>query len=138
MNLKYLLWVFAFILCGACADMRANLNISNQADKLNTALIAYGEDLRWGRYNLAYGYHVQRDGTHPPVNMDRLENFSVTSFTPIGPVLNADGTEAVVPIEIKYYDDQYGTLRTLKETQTWWFNAKAKTWYTESYFPALK
>ena len=138
MNLKNLLWVFAFILCVACSDMRANMNIRNQADRLGTALNVYGAALRWGRYNQAYGYHVQRDGTQPQVNMDRLENFSVTSFTPTDPVLNADGTEAVVPIEIKYYDEQYGTLRTLKETQIWWFNAKAKMWYTESDFPALK
>ena len=138
MNLKNLPWVFVFILCVACADMRANMNIRNQADRLNTALLAYGADLRWDRYKKAFDYHVKRDGTRPQVNMDRLENFSVTSFTPVDPVLNADGTEAVVPIEIKYYDEQNGKLRTLKETQVWWFNAKAKMWNTESDFPALK
>jgi hypothetical protein len=138
MNLKYLLWVFILILCGACSEMRSNMNVRNQADRLNSALNTYGADLRWGRYNFAYDYHVQRDGTQPQVNLERLENFSVTSFTPINPVLNADGTEAVIPIEIKYYDEQYGTLRTFKETQLWWFNAESKTWNIESDFPALK
>ena len=114
------------------------MNVRNSADRLNTALNHYGADLRWGRYHQAYGYHATREGKKPQVDMERLESFSVTSFTPIDPVLNTDATEAVVPIEIKYYDEQYGTLRDLKETQKWWLDAKTKTWYTESDFPTLK
>lgn len=135
MNLRYLLLVFALVLCGACME---NLKIRNQADRLAMALDHYGADMRWGRYNKAYGYHLNRDGARPEANLDRLEGFSITSFTPDDPILNADATEAVVSIEIKYYDEQYGTLRDLKETQKWWFDAKAKSWFVESDFPFLK
>jgi len=138
MNLKHLVWLLAFILCGACADLRESLNIKNQADRLNTALIAYGADLRWARYNQAYAYHAHRDGTQPQVNLERLDNFSITSFTNAAPVLNAEATEAEIPVEIKYFDEQYGTLRTLKETQKWWYNEESKHWLIESDFPVLK
>lgn len=135
MNLKYLLLVFALVLCGACTD---NMKIRGQADKLAMTLDDYGADMRWGRYNKAYGYHVNTDGTKPEADLDRLEGFSVTSFTPGDAILNADVTEAVVPIEIKYYDEQYGMLRSLKQTQKWWFDVKSKSWFVESDFPYLK
>jgi len=135
MNLRYLLLMLALVLSGACME---SMNIRNQADRLSMALDQYGADLRWGRYNQAYVYHINHDGVRPEVNLERLEDFSVTSFTPSGPVLNADATEAVVPIEIKYYEKQYAMLRTLKETQKWWFDAKTKSWFVESDFPFLK
>lgn len=135
MNLKSLLWVLALVLCSACME---TMKVRNQADRLTTALDLYGADLRWGRYHEAYGYHVNRDGNKPQVNLERLEGYSVTSFTPIAPVLNTEATEAAVPIEIKYYDEQYGMLRTLKETQKWWFDVKANMWHIESDFPILK
>ena len=135
MKLRFLLWVFALVLCSACME---TMNVKNHTDRLSLALNHYGADLRWGRYVEAYAYHVNRDGIKPLVNMDRLEGFSITSFTPVETALNADATEAVVPIEIKYYDEQYGTLRTLKETQKWWFNATLNMWLIESNFPDLK
>ena len=138
MNLKNLLWMFAFILCVACADMRANLNIRNQADGLGTALDVYGADLRWGRYQHAYTFHLTRDGKQPQFSMEQLENYSVTSFRPSDPILNADATEAVIPVEIDYYNEQYGMVRKFKDTQKWWFNAKEKKWFTESDFPVFK
>lgn len=135
MNLRYLLLVFALGLCGACME---SMNVRNQSDRLAMALDHYGADLRWGRYSQAYTYHVNREGKKPQLNLERLEGFSVTSFTPADPVLNADATEAVIPVEIKYYEKQYAMLRTVKETQTWWFDAKTNTWYIESDFPTLK
>ena len=138
MKLKVLLLIFAIIWCGSCSDLKTKLNVRNQTDKLNSSLIAYGADLRWGRYNYAYDYHVRRDGTKPQINLERLENFSVTSFTPTDPVLNAEANEAAIPIEIKYYDEQYGTIRTFKETQKWWFKTESKHWFIESDFPVLK
>ena len=135
MKPRYLLWVFALVLCSACME---TMNVKNHTDRLSMALDHYGADLRWGRYRDAYAYHVNRDGKQPQINMDRLEGFSVTSFTPVEPVLNAAATEAVVPFEMKYYDELYGTLRTLKETQKWWFNAELNTWLNESDFPAMK
>ena len=134
MNLRYLLCLFALVLCSACME---TLNVKNQADKLSVALDHYAADLRWGRYREAYGYHVHRDGTKSKVDLEHLEGFSVTSCTPIEPAMNADATEAVVPIEMKYYNEQYGTLRTYKETQKWWFNAELKMWLIETDFPDL-
>lgn len=135
MNLRYLLWVFVLVLCSACME---TMKVKDQSDRLTLALTHYGADLRWGRYHEAYGYHVNREGIKPQINLERLEGFSITSFTPIQPALNATATEAVVPFEMKYYDEQYGTLRTLKETQKWWFDVERNVWHIETDFPILR
>ena len=131
--IKYLL-VFVVILIAACA----NLSIKNQADKLKTTLDDYGAALRWGRYNYAYTFHIDQEGKQPLIDLNALENFSVTAFKPVDPVLNAEGTEATIPVEIDYYDEQYGTLKKFKYIQKWWFNAEAKRWLIASEFPQFK
>ena len=131
--IKYLT-IFVIILVAACA----NLSVKNQADKLKTALDDYGAALRWGRYNQAYAYHFDRDGTQPQVDLNALEKYSVTAFRPVDPALNAEATEATVPVEIDYYDEQYGTLRKFKYIQKWWFNAEIKRWLIASDFPVFE
>lgn len=130
---KYLL-VFLVILSAACSG----LSIKNQADKLKTALDDYGAALRWGRYNYAYTFHIDQEGKQPEIDLDALEKFSVTAFKPVDPVLNAEATEATIPVEIDYYEEQYGTLKKFKYIQKWWFNAEAKRWLIASEFPQFK
>ncbi len=116
----------------------AGVAIRNNTDKLNSTLKEYGADMRWGRMNYAYNYHVNREGTRPVVDLEALEQFNVTGFRPVDPVLNDEATEAVVPVEIDYYDREYGTVRKIKTTQNWYFDPEAKNWLTESAFPEFK
>ena len=134
MNLKNFLILFALIATTGCAGS----NLRNQVDKLNTALTQYGVALRWAHYNKAISYHVNRDGEQALVDKDHLERFNVTGIRPVDPIVNEDGTEATIPIEIDYYDKEYGTLRNIKETQYWWYDEESKRWLIESDFPAFK
>ena len=129
----YLVMIFC-VLITACSGME----VRNQVDKLEAALEEYGAALRWGRINMAYAYHVYRDGEQPEFDLTKMENYSVTDFKPVSPVVNEDGTEATVPVEIDYYDEQYGTLRKIKYTQLWWYREESKRWYIESDFPDFK
>lgn len=134
MNLRYLLILICFGLTSGCAS----LNVRNQSDMLYTAMTQYGAAYRWGRIREAYSYHIDRDGKKPETDLDRFENFSVTDFKPIDPVVNEDATEAVVPIVIDYYNEQDGNLRKFKDTQHWWFSTEKKRWFVESAFPVFK
>ena len=131
--IKYLL-VLVVILSAACTD----LNIKNQADKLKSSLEDYGAALRWGRYNHAFAFHIDQDGKQPEIDLNALEKFSVTAFKPVDPVLNAEATEATIPVEIDYYDEQYGTLKKFKYIQKWWFNTEVKRWFIASEFPQFE
>jgi hypothetical protein len=134
MNLRNILLLFTLIALTGCAGA----NLKNQMDKLNTALTQYGVALRWGHYHQAISYHMNRAGEQPLVDKTNLEHYNVTAFRPVDPVVNEEGTEATIPIEIDYYDKEYGVLRNIKETQYWWYNEETKRWLTESAFPAFK
>ncbi len=119
----------------ACQRMAAR----EHSDDLNTAVIHYGADLRWGRYTDAYSYHIYRDGTRPKVDFENLKNIKVTSVEAIKPTINNDEvTEATVPFKIDYYDERYSTVNTINQTQYWWYNKEVKRWFIESDFPDLK
>jgi len=80
--------------CGA-------LKAKNQAEKFERSLTQYAAALRWGRLREAVSFHVAQDGTAAAVNLEHLENFSVTSFKIISktiiPSSEKDGiNEAVV------------------------------------------
>lgn len=134
MNLRNFLILFALIAMAGCAGA----NLRNQVDKLNTALTQYGVALRWAHHSKAISYHVNREGEQALVDRNRLERFNVTSFRPVDPIVHDDGTAATIPIEIDYYDKEYGTLRHIKEIQYWWFDEESKRWLIESDFPAFK
>lgn len=134
MNLRNILLLFALVAMTGCAGA----NLKNQVDKLNTALTQYGVALRWAYYNQAISYHVNREGEQALVDRNHLEHFNVTAFRPVDPVVNEDGTEATIPVEIDYYDKEYGTLRNIKLIQYWWYNEESKRWFIESEFPVFK
>lgn len=134
MRILYGMLLVVLVVAAGCN----NINVRNNVSKLDTSLRHYGADLRWGRFNQAYQYHLGREGTRPTVDMAKMENFSVTDFKPIDPVVNETATEAEVPVEIDYYDEQYGTLKKIRYTQYWWFDPESKHWFTESDYPAFK
>jgi hypothetical protein len=134
MKLRNFLILPVLIALTACAGA----NLRNQADKLNTALTQYGVALRWAHYNQAISYHVNREGERALVDMDHLARFNITGFRPVDPVVNEDGSEATIPIEIDYYDKEYGTLRNIREIQYWWFDEESNRWLIESDFPSFR
>lgn len=134
MNLRNVLMLFALLVMTGCAGA----NLKNQVDKLNDALTQYGVALRWGHYNKAVSYHINRNGEQALVDPEHMKRFNVTGFRPIDPIVNEAGTAATISMEIDYYDKEYGTLRNIRETQYWWFDEKSKLWLIESGFPSFK
>ncbi len=134
MNLHKLVVVLLVSICSACTA----LNTQNQQDKFETSIGQYGAALRWGRYNEAYSFHIRKDETQPEVDLEKLEKFSVASFKILERTVNPETTEIILLVEIGYYDEQFGTLRKMKQKQIWWFNEKIKRWLTEADYPDLK
>ncbi|MCH8163171.1 MAG: hypothetical protein IIA99_03650 [Proteobacteria bacterium] len=77
------------------------------------------------------------------MNLEYLENFSVTSFKIISktiiPSSEKDGiNEAVVVAEMSYFHKEQGTIRKSNLNQLWWYNAEIKRWLVETEFPEFK
>ncbi|NIN61160.1 MAG: hypothetical protein GWO08_11775 [Gammaproteobacteria bacterium] len=136
MNIRALLFLSVVVLLStACAK----LEVREHTSRLNTSVIQYGADLRWGRYTDAYNYHVHRDGSQPEVNLEVLKDIKITSVKAVEPTINnEDATEATVPYQIEYYDERYSTVKSIKQTQNWWYSEDAKRWLIESEFPQFE
>jgi hypothetical protein len=105
---------------------------------LNDSLDRYAAALRWAYYADALGYHVDQDGKRPEVDLDRLDDFSVTGYEIKEKTLNENQNEAFIKGELVYYQKEYGTIKKLKLNQSWWYSEEAKHWFIESGFPDFK
>jgi len=134
MNVRKLVLLLVVSLCTACTA----LNIQNRSDKFELSLRQYGSALRWGHWTDAYSYHITRDKKQPEVDIEKLERFSIAGFGILEQIMDPEGTEVIILVDINYYDEQIGTLRNIRQQQVWWFNEETKRWLTESDFPDLK
>ncbi len=121
----------------------ASLDSRSLADKLERSVTQYASALRWAYYREAIGFHVTRDEKSAAVNIEHLENFSVTSFDIISQTLipssEVEGiNEAVIVAEISYFHKGLGYVRKLKLNQIWWHGKETKHWLIETDFPEFK
>lgn len=133
----------AVAICVMSISGCGTLSARNQADKLERSVTHYASALRWGRLREAAGLHMTQDGKFAEVNLEYLEQFSVTSLDVISktiiPSAEKDGvTEADINFEMNYYHKEQGTVRKLKLNQVWWYSKKHNAWLIESDFPEFK
>ena len=122
------------LLVAACSNMAAQKRMEN----LDDALDSYGAALRWAHYQDVLAYHLNQDGKRPVIEMDKLDDYSVTGFEITERVLNEDQSEAFIKSELVYYHKEYGTVRKLRLNQNWWYSEEAKHWFVETAFPEFK
>ena len=112
--------------------------VRKQVQDLDYAINDYAYALRWSRTDDAVAYHVNRDGTRPDIDLGGMEGVRVTGFKITGKTLDPDLAGASVSGELNYYHSDYGTLRTLDFSQSWWFEPESGKWYVDSAFPRFE
>ena len=122
-----------------CGTMSAR----NQADKLERSVTHYASALRWGRLHEAINYHMSQDGKSAEVNLEYLEQFSVTSLDVISKTIIPSSekggiNEAIIVAEMSYFHKEQGTIRKAKLNQLWWYSTEIKRWLVETDFPEFK
>ena len=80
-----------------------------KAANLEESVTSYEVALRWAEYASAYSYHVSKDGTRPVVDIDGLNEISVTGIEVFEKLVNKNKDEAIIRMEIKYYFKDQGT-----------------------------
>ena len=126
--------IMMFVLLAACNKLSTQKKMTN----LEESLTSYEVALRWAQHQDAYSYHVSPNGTQPPVNMDRLQEISVTGIDISDKVVNEDQTEAYVKGVIRYFNKNQGTEKKLKLEQKWWYSEENKQWYIDAEFPSFE
>ena len=126
--------VISVVLIAACSSMATQQRTSD----LNDSLDRYAVAIRWAYYSDALAFHLDQDGKRPEVDLDKLDEISVTGYEIKEKTLNENQIEAFVRSELVYYQKEYGTIKKLKVDQSWWYNEEAKHWFIESGFPVFK
>ena len=131
-NTVVLLLILVLTGCGGDSGIR------KQIENLDDAINDYAYALRWLRKNDAVAYHMNLDGSRPEIDTSAMDVIRVTGFTIKKKELSPDNTGATVSGELNYYHNEYGMLRTITYSQTWWFEPVSKRWYLDSEFPQFK
>ncbi len=106
-----------------------------KGDGLMTAMDDYIAALRWGRFDKAKEYHLNKDGKRPEIDTSQLDHIRVTGEKFRKKTVNEALDEATVQVEVEYYNTDYGTLKKLMLNQVWWYQEETKSWYLSSDFP---
>ena len=117
--------------CGSTGEQK-------KAVSLNDAIDDYAYALRWGRIDDAVSYHVNEEGIKPDIDQNVMKSIRVTGFSIKSRTINTEQTEAIVESELNYYNDEYGTLRSLEYTQSWWYQPDMQQWFLDSEFPEFR
>ena len=126
--------IISVMLIAACSSMATQQRTSD----LNDALDRYAVAMRWAYYVDALSYYVDRDGKRPDIDLEMLDDFSITGYEIKEKTLNETQDEVFVRGEFVYYQKEYGTIKKLKFEQNWWYSEEAKHWFIESDFPVFK
>jgi len=105
---------------------------------LDTATRHYESAIRWGDYATANAYRIQDSADAAATNPQNLKRFRVTSYETLNTVLNADETEALVVVQIRYYDEERMQEVTLTDRQHWKYDTEAGQWHLDSPLPAFR
>jgi hypothetical protein len=115
-----------------CAGMTA----SSRTDKFEQTARAYERFMRWGEFQNAYALAGAAPGVLP--DFQRLQNIRVTSYEPLAaPQANADVSQIIQMVEIRYVHLHQMSERRLSDRQQWAYSADDNRWKLQSPFPVF-
>ncbi len=106
-----------------------------KAAGLQMAMDEYVAALRWGRFDKAKEYHIDKEGNRPEIESSQLEYIRVSGHKVKAKTVNEEIDEATMQFEMQYYHNEYATLKKIIVDQQWWFDEDAKAWFLSSDFP---
>ena len=126
------IFIFTLIIILAACN---GVGTRKKAEGLETAIDEYVAALRWGRFDNAIKYHVDKDKKNLEIDSSKLEHIKVTGHVFKKKTVNEEIDEATLQIEMQYYHKEYGTLKKIIVDQEWWFSEDTKNWFLSSDFP---
>lgn len=124
--------LFLTLTAALALDGCGTIDKDRKVKAMDAALTTYGEAIRWGYFETAYGYvHPAKRGTVPTY----LENVRVTGYEVLQPPLMKDekNSEQVVRIEYVHKDTQ--RVRSLSDRQLWSYDKGTDAWWLQSGVP---
>ncbi len=126
-----LLVITSLVMLNGCAQIEQK----EREIGLDKAVRLYVDSIRWGNFDTAAGFIRSREGTPPAFDTDHLGDVRVTAYS--SRILNVDETthEAQATAAFDYYNVNSGRIRSVSQTQLWWFDPATKRWYLDGTLP---
>jgi len=110
-----------------------------RGEQMFTAIRGYGNDLRWGEFRQAANRLLAREpearDAQPKPLPDGLRKIRVSQYRIKEIVIDPEGNAATATAEIDYYHADKLRLRTITDTQSWWYEEEEKQWYLDGSLP---
>jgi len=117
-----------------CAGMKKK----DLAARLDQALSAYAGAIRWGNYETAAAFAVPRAAAPRVVDPSALSGLKVPGYSERFNRVNEAGDEAEVSLSFTYYQETRGTLRTVEQDATWYYDDEREVWLMDAGLPAFE
>lgn len=116
-----------------CASKKKNQTLSS----FDETTRLYGRVLRWREYEGAVRMIRHQDESSVEVNLDAYKDLRVTDYEIKRVVMSEDLKSAVVEAEISYYYETTNVVKTLRDSQNWWYQEEAEKWFLDDDLPAF-
>lgn len=133
---RCLLIIPVFLL--AAASGCATLDKESRLLDLNQTVRLYENSIRWGDFNVAAGLLRRRDGGVTAATVNVPQEVRVTAFASKIIAVNDEVTEATVATRFDYYFPDSGKVRTVSESDLWWFDSDTQQWYMDGGLPSFR
>ena len=131
--------MLALVLLGPLLGGCGTIEKDKRALGLQAATAGYQSALRWGYFEIAFGYlHPdQRTGKELPA---AFKDLRVTGYDVAQPpvVTGAGQTDATQTVTIDYLYEDRQVVKTLTDRQVWRFDPKLASWWLASGLPKFK
>lgn len=134
---RYRIWLLSLVVATLIAGC-GGYQTRKRAKTLDEATLNFETLLRWGEFEDAAKYAVNRKGEPANIDLKFLKHIRVTSYEITDQVIAPDSTEATVTAVIGFYDDESAVVHTMHEKQLWWYDQKAEHWFIEDGFPDFR
>lgn len=109
----------------ACSGAARQMSIED-------TLRIYERSIRWGDYRDAQSLLKE---IKKPLGRDDLREIKVVSYTVLGQRISDDSKRLDQTVEIRFYHEQQGTIRTLTDQQTWIYDTETEIWQLDDELP---
>jgi len=134
---RYRIWLLNFIVAALIAGC-GGYQTRKRAQTLDEATSNFETLLRWGEYEDASKYAIDRKGETAKIDFAFLKHIRITSYEITDQAMAPDSTKATVTAVIGFYDDESAVLHTMHDKQTWWYDETGKHWFLGAGFPDFK
>lgn len=119
---------------GGCASQEKD----EQAIAFKSSINQYGSMIRWGKYSNAANFLRHEQGERIVPDLIPYSNLKVTRYKVVSVRQHKEKIAATVLVQVEYYHQTNFTVKTVLDTQYWWWDDELEQWFLDGDLPTLK